>query len=47
VGGLTVDHTGVSGAMALGGGLALAMAALIAVRAKDDGQPSVKLHAVH
>jgi predicted MFS family arabinose efflux permease len=47
VGGLTVDHAGVSGAMALGGGLALAMAALIAVRAKDDGQPSVKLHAVH
>jgi len=47
VGGLTVDHTGVSGAMALGGGLALAMAVLIAVRAKDDGQPSVKLHAVH
>jgi len=47
VGGLTVDHTGVSGAMALGGGLALAMAALVAVRAKDDGQPSVKLHAVH
>lgn len=47
VGGLTVDHTGVSGAMALGGGLALAMAVLIAVWAKDDGQPSVKLQAVH
>lgn len=47
VGGLTVDHTGVSGAMVLGGALALAMAVLIAVRAKDDGQQSVKLHAVH
>ena len=47
VGGMAVDHTGVWGAMALGGTLALAMAALVAVRAKDDGQPSVKLHAVH
>lgn len=47
VGGMTVDHTGVWGAMALGGVLALAMAAVIAVWAKDDGQPSVKLHAVH
>lgn len=47
VGGMAVDHTGVWGAMALGGTLALAMAALVAVRAKDEGQPSVKLHAVH
>ncbi|HEX5342247.1 MAG TPA: MFS transporter [Duganella sp.] len=47
VGGMAVDHTGVWGAMALGGTLALTMAALVAVRAKDEGQPSVKLHAVH
>jgi predicted MFS family arabinose efflux permease len=32
VGGMAVDHTGVWGAMALGGTLALAMAALVAVR---------------
>jgi predicted MFS family arabinose efflux permease len=47
VGGMAVDHTGVWGAMALGGTLALAMAALVAVRGQDDGQPLVKLHAVH
>ncbi|TFW28714.1 MFS transporter [Duganella callida] len=47
VGGVAVDHTGVWGAMALGGVLALSMAALVALRAKEDGKPAVKLHAVH
>lgn len=47
VGGVSVDHLGVASAMVVGGVFALAMAAVIAAWAKDDGKPLGKLHAVH
>ncbi|MYM27270.1 MFS transporter [Duganella sp. CY15W] len=47
VGGMAVDHFGVSSAMLVGGVLALAMALVTALRAREDGKSSVKLHAVH
>ncbi|HWW71284.1 MAG TPA: MFS transporter [Duganella sp.] len=47
VGGVAVDHLGVSSAMVVGGVFAVAMAAVIAKWGKDDGKPSTKLHAVH
>lgn len=46
-GGVIVDHLGVSSAMVAGGVLALAMAAVAALRARDGDKPAVKLHAVH
>jgi len=47
VGGVSVDHLGVSSAMVVGGLFGLAMAAAIAAWARDDGKPVGKLHAVH
>ncbi|MYM86399.1 MFS transporter [Rugamonas sp. FT82W] len=47
VGGVSVDHLGVSSAMVVGGLFGLAMAAVIAAWARDDGKPVGKLHAVH
>ncbi|MHA4866810.1 MFS transporter [Duganella sp. PWIR1] len=47
VGGIAVDHLGVSSAMVVGGVLALAMAAITMRWARDSEQPAVKLHAVH
>ncbi|SEN25353.1 Predicted arabinose efflux permease, MFS family [Duganella sp. CF517] len=47
VGGVAVDHLGVSSAMLVGGVFAVAMAAVIAKWGEDDGKPSGKLHAVH
>ncbi|MYM92943.1 MFS transporter [Duganella vulcania] len=47
VGGVSVDHLGVSSAMVVGGLFGLAMAGVIAAWARDDGQPLGKLHAVH
>ena len=47
VGGVSVDYLGVSSAMVVGGVFALAMAAVIAAWARDDGKPLAKLHAVH
>jgi predicted MFS family arabinose efflux permease len=47
VGGMAVDHLGVSSAMAVGGVLALAMAAVALRWARDGQQPATKLHAVH
>ncbi|GJI94744.1 MFS transporter [Duganella caerulea] len=47
VGGVSVDHLGVSSAMVVGGLFGLAMAAVIAAWARDDGKPLGKLHAVH
>jgi predicted MFS family arabinose efflux permease len=47
VGGLAVDHLGVSSAMMLGGVLSLAMAAIAILWARDGEQPATKLHAVH
>jgi len=47
VGGLAVDHLGVSSAMVAGGVLALAMAAVALRWARDGEKPAVKLHAVH
>ena len=47
VGGVAVDHLGVSSAMVVGGVFAVAMAAVIAKWGEDDGKPSTKLHAVH
>jgi predicted MFS family arabinose efflux permease len=47
VGGVAVDHLGVSSAMVVGGLLALAMAAVTLRWARDGEQPAVKLHAVH
>jgi predicted MFS family arabinose efflux permease len=47
VGGVAVDHLGVSSAMVVGGVLALAMAAVTMRWAQDGEQPATKLHAVH
>ncbi|MRW87098.1 MFS transporter [Pseudoduganella sp. FT26W] len=47
VGGLAVDHMGVSSAMVVGGVLALAMAAVTLRWARDGEQPAARLHAVH
>ncbi|MRX07673.1 MFS transporter [Pseudoduganella sp. FT25W] len=47
VGGVAVDHLGVSSAMVVGGVLALAMAAVTLRWARDGEQPATKLHAVH
>ncbi|MRW88946.1 MFS transporter [Duganella sp. FT80W] len=47
VGGVAVDHLGVSSAMVVGGVLALAMAAVALRWARDGQQPATKLHAVH
>ena len=47
VGGVAVDHLGVSSAMVVGGVFAVAMAAVIAKWGEDDDKPSTKLHAVH
>jgi predicted MFS family arabinose efflux permease len=47
VGGMAVDHLGVSSAMVVGGILALAMAAVTLRWARDGEQPAAKLHAVH
>lgn len=47
IGGVIVDQLGVSSAMVAGGALALAMAAVAALRARDGDKPAVKLHAVH
>jgi predicted MFS family arabinose efflux permease len=47
VGGLAVDHLGVSSAMVVGGVLALAMAAVALLWARDGDKPAAKLHAVH
>ncbi|NYE59207.1 putative MFS family arabinose efflux permease [Duganella sp. 1224] len=47
VGGLAVDHLGVSSAMVVGGVLALTMAAVTLLWARDGDQPATKLHAVH
>ncbi|MCU6499560.1 MFS transporter [Rugamonas sp. A1-17] len=47
VGGVSVDYLGVSSAMVVGGLFGLAMAAVIAAWARDDGKPLGKLHAVH
>ena len=47
VGGVAVDHLGVSSAMVVGGVFAVAMAAVIAKWGEDDGKPSGKLHVVH
>jgi predicted MFS family arabinose efflux permease len=47
VGGMAVDHMGVSSAMIVGGVFALVMAAVIAWWGDEDGKPVGKLHAVH
>lgn len=47
VGGLAVDHLGVSSAMVVGGVLALSMAAVALLWARDGEKPATKLHAVH
>nr|WP_315257425.1 MFS transporter [uncultured Duganella sp.] len=47
VGGLAVDHLGVSSAMVVGGALALLMAAVALLWARDGEKPAAKLHAVH
>lgn len=47
VGGVAVDHLGVSSAMVLGGVLALVMAAVALRWARDSEQPAARLHAVH
>ena len=47
VGGMAVDHLGVSSAMVVGGLFAMAMAGVIAAWAGKDDGPAVKLHAVH
>lgn len=47
VGGLAVDHLGVSSAMVVGGVLALAMAVVALLWARDGEKPATKLHAVH
>jgi predicted MFS family arabinose efflux permease len=47
VGGLAVDHLGVSSAMIVGGLFALAMASVIAYFGQEDDKPAIKLHAVH
>lgn len=47
VGGIAVDHLGVSSAMVVGGLFALAMAAVITRFGEEDDKPAIKLHAVH
>jgi predicted MFS family arabinose efflux permease len=47
VGGLAVDHLGVSSAMLVGGALALAMATIALLWARDGEKPAARLHAVH
>ncbi len=47
VGGVAVDHLGVSSAMVVGGALALAMAAVALRWARDGEQPAGRLQAVH
>ena len=47
IGGIAVDHFGVSSAMVVGGLFAMAMALVIALWGRDDGKPVGKLHAVH
>jgi len=47
VGGLAVDHLGVSSAMVVGGVLSLSMAAVALLWARDGDKPAAKLHAVH
>lgn len=47
VGGLAVDHLGVSSAMVVGGALALTMAAVALLWARDGEKPAARLHAVH